>query len=57
MSGAAIRTVGKAAVERVAGLGPGPVRAAVASAAVGTASAVVTYRLLRSTAESDDEDD
>ena len=48
MTGAAIRTVGKAAAERVMGLGPGPVRAFVAAAATGTATAVLTYRVLRS---------
>jgi hypothetical protein len=50
MTGAAIRTVGKAAAERVMGIGPGPVRAFIAAAATGTATAVVTYRVLRSDA-------
>jgi hypothetical protein len=45
----AIRTVGKAAAERILGLGPGRVRAFVAATMTGTATAVVTYRLLRST--------
>ena len=48
MSATAIRTVGKAAAERVLGLGPGPVRAGFASIVTGTATAVLTYRLLRS---------
>ena len=42
-----LRTVSKAATERVLGLGPGPIRAAAAAAVTGTATAVVTYRLLR----------
>lgn len=42
------RTLGKAVSERVHGTGPGPVRAFVASAAVGLATAVLTYRVLRS---------
>jgi hypothetical protein len=44
---AAIRTVSKAATERVLGFGPGKVRAFVAATVTGTATAVVTYRLLR----------
>jgi hypothetical protein len=44
---AAIRTVGKAATERILGMGPGRVRAFVAATVTGTATAVVTYRLLR----------
>jgi hypothetical protein len=47
MSTAAIRTVGKAASERILGMGPGRIRAAVAAMATGTATAAVTYRLLR----------
>jgi hypothetical protein len=43
-----IKTVGKAAAERVAGLRPGRWRAFVAAAATGAATAVVTYRVLRS---------
>jgi hypothetical protein len=44
---AAIRTVGKAAAQRVMGFGPGRVRAFAAATVTGTATAVVTYRLLR----------
>jgi hypothetical protein len=47
MTPAAIRVVGKAASERVLGMGPGRFRAAVAAMVTGTATAVVTYRLLR----------
>lgn len=43
-----INTVTKAAVERVAGLGPGPMRAVAAALLTGTATAVLTYRVLRS---------
>lgn len=42
-----ISTVGKAAVERVLGEGPGPVRAAVAAVVTGGATAALTYKLLR----------
>jgi hypothetical protein len=48
MSGAALRTLGKAAAERVSGTGPGALRAFVAAAVTGTATAVLTYRVLRS---------
>lgn len=48
MSAMALRTLGKAAAERVAGTGPGPMRAFVAAAVTGTATAVLTYRVLRS---------
>jgi hypothetical protein len=44
---AAIRTVGKAAAQRVMGFGPGRLRAFAAATVTGTAAAVVTYRLLR----------
>jgi hypothetical protein len=44
---AAIRTVTKAATERILGLGPGRARAFLAATVTGTATAVVTYRLLR----------
>ncbi len=44
---AGIKTLGKAATERALGLGPGRFRAAVAATVTGTATAVVTYRLLR----------
>jgi hypothetical protein len=42
-----ISTVGKAAAERVLGEGPGAIRATVAAAVMGTATAVLTYKLLR----------
>jgi hypothetical protein len=45
---AGIRTVTKAASERVMGLGPGRMRAFAAATMTGAATAVVTYRLLRS---------
>jgi hypothetical protein len=48
MSGAALRTVAKAATERLIGDGPGPVRAAVAAIITGGATAAITYRVLRS---------
>lgn len=48
MTSGAIKTVGKAAAERVAGIRPGRWRAFVAAAATGTATAVLTYRALRS---------
>lgn len=46
---AAVRTVGKAAAERMLGLGPGRARAFVAATVTGTATAIATYRLLRGT--------
>ncbi len=54
MTSPLIRTLGKAAGERVAGVGPGPVRAFVAAAITGTAAAVLTYKALRSGPASDD---
>jgi hypothetical protein len=42
------KTVGKAAGQRLSGFGPGPMRAAAAATVVGAASAVATYKLLRS---------
>jgi hypothetical protein len=48
MTATALRTVGKAATERIVGLGPGRVRAFFAAMATGTATAALTYRLLRS---------
>lgn len=50
MKSAAIRTVGKAAAERMLGEGPGRMRAFVAAVATGAATAAVTYRLLRGSA-------
>ena len=43
-----LRTVGKAATERLTGVGPGRIRATAAALVVGAASAVATYKLLRS---------
>jgi hypothetical protein len=48
MSGFGLRTLGKAAAERVSGTGPGPMRAFAAAVVTGTATAVITYRVLRS---------
>ena len=53
MKGAALRTVGRAASDRVLGTGPGPVRAMVAAMVTGTATAALTYRLLRSNTDKD----
>jgi hypothetical protein len=47
-----IKTAGKAVAERVAGLQPGRWSAFVAAAATGTATAVATYRALRSADDS-----
>jgi len=47
MKQAAIKSVGRAVGERVLGDGAGPMRAAFAAAVTGTATAVLTYRLLR----------
>jgi hypothetical protein len=54
MKGAAVKTVGKAAGERLTGTGPGPLRAFAAAVIAGTAVAVLTYKALRS-GSSDDE--
>ncbi len=48
MTGAAVRTLGKAVSERALGVGPGRARAFVAAMVTGTATAVLTYRALRS---------
>ncbi len=48
MSATAIRTVGKAAADRALGLGPGRIRAFAAAMVTGTATAALTYRVLRS---------
>jgi len=48
MKEAAVKTAGKAASERLTGDGPGAMRALVVSAIAGAATAVLTYRLLRS---------
>ena len=57
MSTTAIRTAGKAATERLLGSGPRPVRAAVAAIVTGSATAALTYRLLRSDALSGGRED
>jgi hypothetical protein len=44
----AARTVGKALADRAMGMGPGRFRAFTAATITGTATAVLTYRLLRS---------
>ena len=46
----AIKTVGKAVTDKALGLGPGPIRAAVAAMVTGGATAALTYKLLRSDA-------
>jgi hypothetical protein len=46
----AIKSVGKAVTDKALGLGPGPFRAAMAAAVTGTATAALTYKLLRSDA-------
>jgi hypothetical protein len=43
-----LRTVGKAASERILGEGPGRTRASAAAVLTGTATAALTYKLLRS---------
>jgi hypothetical protein len=48
MTAGPLKLVGKAATERLTGMGPGPLRAAAAAAVVGVASAVATYKVLRS---------
>ncbi len=52
MTAAAIKTAGKAAAQRVAGIQPSRWSAFVAAAATGTATAVLTYRALRSAEDS-----
>ena len=51
MKAAAIRTVGKAAAERVAGPGPGRARAVAAAMITGVATAALTYHALRANAD------
>jgi len=53
MSSRALRTVGTAVVERVVGDGPSGPRALGAAVVVGFASAVATYKLLRSGGDDD----
>ena len=52
MKTAAIKTAGKAVGERMAGMQPGRWGAFVAAAATGTATAVMTYKALRSADDS-----
>jgi hypothetical protein len=47
MTSGPARVVGGAAMERLMGFGPGRLRAAAAAAVTGTATAILTYRLLR----------
>ena len=54
MKWAAIKTVGKAVVERITGSGPGPLRAAVVAAMAGAVAAVLTYKALRSNSSSEE---
>lgn len=44
---AAARTLGKAAAQKLSGEGPGRMRALAAAAVAGAATAVLTYRVLR----------
>lgn len=53
---APLRTVGKAATERITGMGPGRVRAFAAATVTGTVAAVATYKLLRSGSLGSDDD-
>jgi hypothetical protein len=48
MASAAVRTVGKAVVNRVTGIGPSVVQSLAAATIVGAGAGVLTYRLLRS---------
>jgi hypothetical protein len=54
MASAALRNVGEAVAQRARGDVPGRVRALVAAVAAGTATAALTYRLLRSSGSSGD---
>ena len=48
MASAPARTVGRAVVKRLTGIGPNAFQALAAAAIVGTGAGVLTYRLLRS---------
>jgi hypothetical protein len=48
MAGKALRTLSRTAGERVMGIRPGPLRAAIGATVAGAATAAVTYKLLRS---------
>jgi hypothetical protein len=52
---AALRNVGQAVAQKARGEVPGRVRALVAAGAAGTVTAVVTYKLLRSSPSSGDD--
>ena len=54
MSSRALRTVGTAFAERVAGAGPSGPRALGAAVVVAVAAGVATYRLLRSNGDDND---
>lgn len=54
MSPLGVKTVGKAATERVLGFGPGRMRAFAAALTTGAATAALTYKLLRSGPDSND---
>ena len=43
-----VRVLGKAAADRLMGVGPGRLRAGIAAMVIGSAGAFTTYRLLRS---------
>ncbi len=57
MTGTAVRTIGKAVSERALGVGPGRVRAFAAAMVTGTATAALTYRVLRSDSLTGDKND
>jgi hypothetical protein len=48
MGSTAARTVGKAVVKRITGIGPNVVQSIAAATIVGAGAGVLTYRLLRS---------
>lgn len=48
MAAKALKSVGRAAGDRILGIGPGPFRAALAAAITGAGTAVLTYHVLRS---------
>jgi len=56
--GGPLKSLAKAASEKAMGLGPGPIRSAVAATVTGAATAALTYKLLRSDllGETSDED-
>ena len=51
MASAAARTVGKAVVTRLTGIGPSVFQSLAAAAIVGAGAGALTYRLLRSGAD------